>query len=333
MTSLRALARLAALLCAALLLPAAAQAHDARPLSVTITEQEGGRHLARIKVPPSVAFDNRPVLEWPAVCDPGEGRGGASQFANCPGGLQGQRLAIAYPIYNPSLATLFRIEAANGDVLTELLPPDRLEWEVPQEPSLANVMLDYLWLGVEHIWLGIDHLLFVVGLLLLAATMRRVLLAVTGFTIAHSLTLSLSVLDLVRVPIAPVEAAIALSILFLAREIVRPDPDGLAARYPVLVASSFGLLHGFGFAAVLQDIGLPTRELAAGLFSFNLGVEIGQVAFILGALALFWLARRIAGSVQTLSFELQGTARLVAGYALGIPAALWFMERAGPILA
>jgi hydrogenase/urease accessory protein HupE len=323
-----------------LMLAAPAWAHDARPLAVTVTEQQDGRFLAQIRVPPTVAADNRPTIDWPANCSQALDEEGhpvalsASRIAvACEGGLSGQTLAVHYPIYNPSLPTLFRIERRDGTVLTQLLTPDRLGWQVPTEPDMWQVARDYLRLGVEHIWSGIDHLLFVAGLLLLAGTMRRVLLAVTGFTIAHSLTLTLSALDLVRLPGAPVEAAIALSILFVAREIVSPHPDGVAIRYPILVSSSFGLLHGFGFAAVLQEIGLPQGELATGLLSFNLGVEIGQILFIAAALALMWAVRRVKGLAQTWSFDLHGRSRQSAGYALGILSAFWFIGRAMPVFA
>jgi hydrogenase/urease accessory protein HupE len=322
------------------LIAAPAQAHDARPLAITITEQADGEYLTTMRVPPTVAGDNLPVLEWPLACMalPDEGAGlqavfSVRQAVRCEGGIAGKQLTVSYPIYNPSLPTLFRLESADGSVVTQLLRPNEPEWVVPVEPSLLQVAGDYLRLGVEHIWSGIDHLLFVAGLLLLAGSIRRVLLAVTGFTIAHSITLSLAALDLVHLPIAPVEAAIALSILFLAREIVSPHPAGLAIRHPILVSSSFGLLHGFGFASVLQEIGLPTGELATGLLSFNIGVEIGQILFILAALALFWIVRKALKLEHTLSFEIEGRPRRIAGYALGIPAAFWFVERAMPIVA
>lgn len=329
-------------LLALLLLVVAAplRAHDARPIAVTLTEQQDGRYLAQIRVPPTVSADNRPTIDWPDNCAQALDEEGhpvalsASRIAvACEGGLAGQVLAVRYPIYNPSLPTLMRIERRDGTVLTQLLTPDRLGWEVPAEPDTWQVAGDYLKLGIEHIWSGIDHLLFVAGLLLLAGTMRRVLLAVTGFTIAHSLTLSLAALDLVRLPIAPVEAAIALSILFLAREIVSPHPEGFAQRFPILVSSSFGLLHGFGFAAVLQEIGLPQGELATGLLSFNLGVEIGQILFIAAALALLWAVRKAKGLAQDWSFTIAGRPRQFAGYALGILAAFWFIGRAMPVFA
>ena len=312
----------------------AALAHDARPLSVEVTEQGQDLYLARLRVPPSVAIDNQPQLVWPAGCrtlqqHAGEDGVAPSQTALvvCEGGLPGQALAVRYPIYNPALSTLFRLIRRDGEVFTKVLPPDQPAWQVPRKPSLLEVALGYLRLGVEHIWTGVDHLLFVTGLLILAGSPRRVLLAITGFTIAHSIPLSLSALDVVRLPGPPVEAAIALSILFLAREIARPSPDGVAARYPVLVSSSFGLLHGFGFAAALREAGLPKGELAVGLLCFNLGVEIGQVAFIAGVIGVFlaarWAAR--AGGFRIAAFE--GRLTRLAGYGLGIPAAVWFLQR------
>ncbi|MGE5722982.1 MAG: HupE/UreJ family protein, partial [Sphingomonadales bacterium] len=186
---------------------------------------------------------------------------------------------------------------------------------------------DYLKLGFDHIWSGLDHLLFVAGLMILAGSIRRVLVAVTGFTIAHSITLSLSALGLIHVPIPPVEAMIALSILFLAREIARPTPDGLARRFPILVSSSFGLLHGLGFAAALREIGLPRTETAVGLLFFNVGVEIGQILFIGAASASFLALRAALRALPPIPLPRAIETTTLAGYALGIPAAWWFLSR------
>ena len=128
---------------------------------------------------------------------------------------------------------------------------------MPDAENRFAVATEYTWLGIEHIWIGIDHLLFVACLLFIAKTSRRVLITITGFTVAHSITLALSALDLVRIPTPPVEAAIALSVVFMAWEIAKGNMNSLTHRYPIAVSSSFGLLHGFGFAAVLRDIGLP----------------------------------------------------------------------------
>ena len=334
--------RIAALVAALLvaLLPALAQAHDARPLAVTLTERPGEIYFARLTVPPSVAYDNQPALTWPKGCQAVEIPGGSElpasadrQLEHCPGGLRGRRIAVHYAIYNPSLATLFRLETTRGEAITQLLPPEKLTWDIPLQPTPFDVAGDYVRLGVAHIWSGIDHLLFVAGLLLLAGTLRRVLLAVTGFTLAHSVTLALSALDVVRLPEAPVEAAIALSILFVAREVAWPHPEGLAARNPILVSSSFGLLHGFGFASALRAVGLPRGELATALLSFNVGVELGQLSFIAAVLALMWLVHGVRHESLRLNFVLAGRPRLYAGYVLGVPAAFWFIQRMVPVFA
>ncbi len=313
-----------------------ARAHDARPLSINISEQSQGLYVANVLVPPTVPTANQPSVQWPANCkvlkDEDTGVVGVvkeTTALRCTGGLEGQHIAVRYAIYNPSLATLFRLTESSGKTITRVLPPDQLSWVVPKEPGWREVATGYFKLGVEHIWTGIDHLLFVTGLLLLAGTFRRVLVTITGFTIAHSITLTLSALDLVRVPVAPVEAAIALSILFLAREIAHPHPDGIAARYPILVASSFGLLHGFGFAAALREVGLPTNELAVGLFCFNLGVEAGQIAFIILVLVVLYIGRKLIVVTRMPTIQLSHRLGLIGGYGLGIPAAFWFIQRLG----
>jgi len=319
-----------------LLIAAPARAHDARPLSVNIIEQSPGLYAATMKMPPTVTADNRPKVTWPADCTVandklGRAVGGTAetQVLRCKTGLGGQQITISYGVYNPSLATLFRLKQLSGKVVTRVLPPDQLVWNVPKRPGLWDVATGYLRLGVGHIWSGIDHLLFVTGLLILAGTVRRVLITITGFTIAHSITLSLSALNLVQVPVAPVEAAIALSILFLAREIARPHPNGIAERYPILVASSFGLLHGFGFAAALHEVGLPTNELAVGLLCFNLGVEIGQISFIACVVMALYLGRKAIMLTRMPTIRLSHRLGVIGGYGLGIPAAFWFFQRLG----
>lgn len=337
--------------------PTEASAHDARPLSIDITEQAPELYLARLRIPPAVPSTDQPEVVWPRGCrvldrkrldDPSATS--ETSLVSCPGGLEGRSIAVRYAVYNPSLSTLFRLSELDGKTLTQVRPPDRLDWQVPREPGWRDVAAGYLELGVTHIWTGVDHLLFVAGLLILAGTPRRILLAITGFTLAHSLTLSASVLGLARLPTAPVEASIALSILVLAREIARPDPDGLAGRYPVAVSSSFGLLHGFGFAAALREVGLPSKELALGLLCFNTGVELGQILFIAALLTLAFAVRKVGAAGVPAAADVLRAAGLghaiargpgtglrravppraplpLAGYALGIMAAFWFIQR------
>ena len=313
-----------------------AEAHDARPLSVEIVEETGYVYRVRIRIPPTVEFSNRPTIEWPAGCVPGEDRTGVpigfSSFGGvmmCAGSLEGQTISFHYPQFNPSLSTVVRFSPLDGAVRMAVLTPAVSEWTVPSRPSRARVAMDYTGLGIEHILGGWDHLLFVVGLLMLAGSARRIFWVVTGFTLAHSITLSLSALGVLAVPVVPVEAAIALSILFLAREIAVGRPQSLANRYPFLVSSSFGLLHGLGFAAALSEIGLQSGELLTSLFSFNVGVEVGQILVILPILSVAWLAGRgrVAHRFPGLGRFRTALLPTVCSYAIGVPAAFWFMER------
>lgn len=315
-----------------------AQAHDARPLSILIAEQTKSTYRVDVRMPPSIEADNEPQISFPEGCAVRSGPVRQSMdalartmFVACPSlvdGLDGRRIAIRYPLFNPSLSTLLRYSPESGDTRTAVLPPTETQWQVPKASSWKAVAHDYLILGVEHIWAGIDHLLFVTGLLLLAKTPRRIAWAVTGFTLAHSVTLSLSTLGIVRLPLLPVEAGIALSILFLAREIARPEPENLARRYPLAISALFGLLHGFGFAAALRAAGLPRNEIGTALLFFNAGVELGQLVFIAITLIVIRMIMKLSGTVgaapapQMLS-RIQG----VCAYGLGVPAAFWFLER------
>jgi hydrogenase/urease accessory protein HupE len=323
----------------ALTFAGSAAAHDARPVSVTLVEQSEGLYRAILRGPPTLEDGNRPQLEWPADCTVIESSPlgtdiGSRSLLRCPGGLEGQVIRIRYPLYNPSLTTLFRLQPLTGASITAVLPPDRLAWTVPAAPTFATVARDYLVLGFEHIWTGVDHLLFIFGLLLLARRPRRIFYAVTGFTVAHSITLSLAALGLVQLPVGPVEAMIALSILFLAGEIARNDPSSFSTRFPIALSFVFGLLHGFGFASALGEIGLPRGELATGLLFFNLGVETGQLSFIalIAALAAGWhFAWRRRVTIERLL--LSDRAVRIASYGMGIPAAYWFFTRAALALA
>jgi len=306
-----------------------ALAHDARPLSILIAEAQSHAYRVELRMPPSLDADNRPEIEWPDGCSVSlggvqEGVEATQQtmLLKCSSGLDGKRIQIQYPLFNPALSTLVRFIPSGDATRTAVLPPDRLVWTVPFSSSWMTVAHDYFLLGVKHIWEGIDHLLFVAGLLMLAKKPRRIAVAITGFTIAHSITLSLSALGVVRLPVPPIEAGIALSILFLAREVARPNETSLARRFPLLISSVFGLLHGFGFAAALREAGLPQKEIVPALLFFNVGVEAGQLAFIAVLLALVFILTRIPRfdtALQRLEYW--------GGYALGLPAAFWFFQR------
>lgn len=312
-------------------LSSTATGHDARPLSVVIVEQTDDLYRTVVRVPPTVETRNAPRIVWPAPCTPADETTGSrpglvqTLYVRCAGGLESRTISIEYPFFNPSITSLIRLETLEWGSVTSVLPPDALEWTAPAEPSFAGIAGDYLRLGFTHIWEGIDHLLFVAGLLLLAGRPGRIVRAITGFTIAHSITLSLAALGMVRVPVAPVEAMIAMSILFLAADIARGDRTTFSYRYPIVLSFVFGLLHGFGFASALGETGLPPGGIVTGLMFFNIGVELGQLAFVAAIALVVFVVRRIG--IAGITRMRTASIGLTAAYCLGIPAAYWSLER------
>lgn len=306
-------------------------AHESRPLYIQLTETAAGNYQLQWKSPPSVPASNVPAVTMSEGCRqvgpegmPGSSAGMLRRTTyRCSGGVAGEHLSIAYPRTNPALSTLVGFHGARGERHLAVLAPDETTWTVPGPETMSSVAWQYTFLGIEHIWIGIDHLLFLACLLWIARTWTRVLITITGFTLAHSATLIASALGLVRVPVAPIEAAIALSIVFLASEIARGSQQTLSWRYPVVISSSFGLLHGFGFAAALSDVGLPQVELLTGLLSFNIGVEIGQIIFacvVFGLIQL--LQQRWFRDIKHVT-----ACRTAIAYGVGAWSSYWLIER------
>jgi hydrogenase/urease accessory protein HupE len=318
MSGAAALARMIALWLLAVL-PAAA--HEARPVLLGIVQRGEADYQVELRVPTTVEPSNRPTIAWPEGC-----REQAAERLRCEAALAGRSLRLEWPLYNPSVTTLVRY-TRDGYTSSDVLTPETTSWVVPVAPAARAVISGYFVLGVGHILGGWDHLLFVTGLLLIARGWRALLLAVSGFTLAHSLTLSLAALGFVHVPIPPTEACIALSILFLARESLQPEGRSLAQRYPLFVSALFGLLHGLGFAAALGEVGLPQREIAWALLFFNLGVEAGQLAFIITLLGAAGLLQRVAGWLSIDVPRWRSMARSGMAYLIGIPAAFWLVQR------
>ena len=210
----------------------------------------------------------------------------------------------------------------DGSETTAIARPSQPWVEVIAQRSAWQVAWDYTVLGVDHILSGFDHLTFVLALLLIVNGARRLLITVTSFTLAHSITLAAATLGVMWVPGPPVEAVIALSILFLASELVKVNHGlpSLTARYPWVVAFSFGLLHGFGFAGALGEVGLPQNEVPLALLMFNVGVELGQLLFIAVILAMVLLLNRLHRQWPT-------WLRQVPAYGIGGIAAFWLIER------
>lgn len=324
--------RALAVLCLVLLaVPAAG--HDSRPIYLQIEQHGDGQVLLAWKVPDSVAPDQVPEVQLIGGCaarqsalagpdsQPRQDSARALEgmrWYDCADGTTAPAVGLAFPGTAPSLATLIRVQWPDGSSRTLHAAPGTTTIALPGQATMGAVFRQYLALGVEHILLGFDHLLFVGCLVLLAGNLTRLALAITGFTIAHSLTLGAAALGLIWLPVPPIEAAIALSILFLATELARDRRDTLTWRHPVLVASAFGLLHGFGFASVLSELGLPDRELPAALLAFNLGVEAGQLLFVLMLLPALLALKRLVPAPRV---------RRVAAYPIGTLAAFWMLQR------
>lgn len=237
-----------------------------------------------------------------------------------PAGLEGW-VATAHGLSATMVDVLVRIQLADGRVVSRMLRPDAPSFVFTSETA-GPAAGGYFILGVEHILFGIDHLLFVLALVLIVRGVGLLVKTITAFTLAHSITLALATLDVVHMPSAPVEAIIALSIVFVASEILRSrrGQRGLAERAPWIVAFAFGLLHGFGFAGALADVGLPQNDIPLALLLFNAGVEAGQLAFVAIVLAVIALLRRIR-------LPLPRWAPLVPPYAIGSVAMFWVIQR------
>ena len=245
----------------------------------------------------------------------------------CAGGLKDVEVAIE-GLQHTLTDVLVRVTHSGGSTQTVRLAPDNIVFTVSGEPSTLEVITTYMSLGIEHILLGVDHLLFVFALLLIVQGWRRLVGTITAFTVAHSITLAAATLGYVNVPQAPVEAVIALSILFLATEIIHmlQGRTGLAQRYPWLVAFIFGLLHGFGFAGALTEIGLPPSDIPLALLFFNVGVEVGQLIFVAGVLLIGMILRRLISQPMR-------WVETVITYMIGGIAAFWTIERVAAFAA
>ena len=238
-----------------------------------------------------------------------------------PSGLAGKRIEFV-GLQGTITDVLVRVEWLDGSSQVTRVLPSSPSFVVEATPGRFEVARTYLVLGIEHILTGIDHLLFVSGLLLLVTGVRRLLLTVSAFTLSHTVTLTLATLGFVHVPPAPVEAVIALSILFVAWEVIRKKthPAGLAQQKPWLVAFSFGLLHGLGFAGGLSAAGLPAAHIPLALGFFSAGVEVGHFSFVGSALLVMAALRRWMSRLPSWSWR-------IAPYGIGGCASFWLIAR------
>jgi hydrogenase/urease accessory protein HupE len=252
----------------------------------------------------------------------------AQWLASCPGGIAGGEIAIpGLEATRTDVLVRFELEPGRGEA--RRLTPDAPVFIVPTAPDRLDVARRYFGLGVDHILQGADHLLFVFALLLLIRDPWRLVAAVSALTVAHSLTLAAASLGWLVIPGAPVEAIVALSIMFLASELLleREGEQRLTERYPWVVAFAFGLLHGLGFARALKEIGLPEGDVPLALLTFNLGVEAGQLLFISVVLIASWLLRRLDPQLIDGLRRPRSVGLVSMAYLIGGVSAYWFVAR------
>jgi hydrogenase/urease accessory protein HupE len=311
----------------------AARAHENLPAFLEIAEQQRGvyrvywRVPAVEGVPPAILFSTPDGCREIAVAVPPQTPGSfvRAWTMECPGGIAGRKIEIA-GLRLTLLDALVKIRYRDGTSVSRILRPAEPSF-VPAAGATGADAWGYLRLGIEHILYGLDHLFFVFGLLLIVRGTKLMLKTISAFTVAHTITLGLATLGVVRVPVAPTEAVIALSIVFLGSELAlrRRGIVGLTYRKPWLVAFAFGLLHGFGFAGTLARIGIPHAEISLALLLFNCGVEIGQVAFVIAFVAF-------AASLHDLNVRWPRWTREALPYAFGATSACWFLQRCASLL-
>jgi len=312
------------------LLPAVASAHESQPGLLELRQLAperwevvwrapiyyGKPHPARLALPEHW----RPVAE-PTVRELADSAL-HRQIVSLEGGAFDGSL-IRFPGLEATITDVFvRVSRLDGSESSQVVRPTRPVVELRGERPWTTTAGEYLVLGFHHILLGIDHLLFVLGLLIIVRGTRQLIETITAFTVAHSITLALATLGYANIPGPPLNAAIALSILFLGPEMVRVwrGQTSFTIRHPWVVAFGFGLLHGFGFASGLSTVGMPTAEIPLALLMFNIGVELGQLAFVV----LILLSHR---ALRTLEFRWPRRAELLPAYLIGSLGAYWTIQR------
>ncbi len=323
----------ALLLLIGLLLCGQAAAHESLPVYLGIVEEAPNSFAVTWRIPatqgapPAIApsFPAQCAAAAPATVEAAPGALIGREVLRCASGLSDGRIVLT-GLDRTVLDALVRIEFADGRETTAVLHPNSPSVSLDGAAPHTDVG-GYFRLGVEHILFGIDHLLFVTGLVLIVRRPWRLAKTITAFTLAHSITLALATLGFVHVPPAPVEATIALSIVFLARELARAErgEGGLTLRQPWLVAFAFGLLHGFGFAGALSQVGLPRHDIPLALLLFNLGVEAGQLLFIAALLSVRAAILRLMPRMPPVLVRLPT-------YGIGAAAAFWLIQRMVVIL-
>lgn len=306
-----------------------ATAHELKPAYLDLRERAPGEFTVLWKVPAigemRLGLDARLPENCLAKTEPVRSIETGAYLerwtAGCSGGLKGRTISID-GLSATLTDVLVHITYATGATEIARLKPDLPSFTVAGQQTTLEVATTYFVLGVEHILGGFDHLLFVLALMLLIHDLKQLVKTITAFTVAHSITLAGAAFGYVSLPQVPVEATIALSIAFVAREILKADPKEprFSESHAWVVAFAFGLLHGFGFAGALKEIGLPHSDVPLALLTFNLGVETGQLIFVAAVLATYAAAKAMLGAIPSVS-------RAAAAYAIGITASFWLISR------
>jgi hydrogenase/urease accessory protein HupE len=323
-------ARVAWLAACLLLAVSVASAHESRPAYLEVKETSAGQFsllwrtpvLAGMRLPIALKLpDDVKNLREPSVQELADSFLERRWIDAGPNGLAGQR--IEFPGLQGTITdVLVRVEMLDGRSWTTIVHPSQPWVEITAAQTRLEVMGTFIVQGIRHILFGADHMLFVLGLLLIVKDRWMLLKTITAFTVAHSITLAIATLGYAEAPVLPLNAAIALSILFLGPEIVRSwrGETSFTIRHPWVVAFAFGLLHGFGFASALTSAGLPKAELPVALLSFNVGVEIGQLSFVALILSL-------ERAFRILEVRWPRWAEALPGYTVGSLGAFWTVQR------
>lgn len=317
----------------------AANAHESRPAYLEIDETAPGRYdviwrtpvYAGMHLPIALKFSEEVSnVTEPAVRELPDSLV-ERRIIQASDSIAGERIDFV-GLQATITDVLVRVRLLDGSESTTVVRPSKAWVEITGSRGLIAVASSYALLGIEHILFGIDHLLFVLGLLILVKGWRRLVGTITAFTVAHSITLAAATLGFVHVPSKPVEATIALSIVFVACEIVhrRQGRSGLTEMWPWVIAFSFGLLHGLGFAGALREVGLPQNAIPVALLFFNVGVELGQLLFISFVMAVIAVTVYVAKRFTQSKVALQSAfawSESVSAYTIGGIAAFWLIER------
>ncbi len=316
--------------CGVGLLASMALAHPLAPALLDLREAPGGAVDVRWKTSTLIVPGARTRAVLPSHCNPTsvpneaivDGAIVARWTTDCgAAGLVGATIGVE-GLGAAGTEALVRLTLADERVVQKVLRPTETSFVVPERESWLDVAGDYARLGIEHILTGPDHLLFVLGLVLLVSALGTLAKTITAFTIGHSITLVLVVTQVLRIPPRPAEFAIALTVLAVAVELGRPKGRSSAMRrWPWLMAATFGLLHGLGFAGALREIGLPEGDIPLALFAFNLGIELGQLLFVAALLA-------VGHALRSFVRSLPPWVSYIPTYAMGSCAAFWCFQRA-----